>query len=377
MNCKKVQFLLDTGSNVTLMTEGCFKRLFGEQIMGDENDLYWLKLQAANGLAMPYVGYALTEVQVGDIVLKDMGILISENDPENPEVLPIQGMNIIVPCWDIPFSKPQAEIQTWPPETDAITQQVWTAAFEDCRRIQAAVPPPHTGTLQPAYRYPVMIPKQSEQVIWARAPSMLKKNQCILVEPLEGPSAVAVAHSLETVQKGRVPIKVRNLNPFPVTLPRYQPVTAFSTENVHIHGPQELTLEQTSPGVVEVGVHQVSQEVVGNILNVEALVHKSDNLSTDEQDQLLGLLTKCGDIFASHDEDFGQTDVIKHTIPTGMAPPIRERYQPIPLNMYQEVRELLNKMIQSGVVRESTSPWAAPIVLVRKKNGELRFCVDY
>lgn len=62
MNCKKVQFLLDTGSNVTLMTEGCFKRLFGEQIMGDENDLHWLKLQAANGLAMPYVGYALAEV---------------------------------------------------------------------------------------------------------------------------------------------------------------------------------------------------------------------------------------------------------------------------------------------------------------------------
>lgn len=116
--------------------------------------------------------------------------------------------------------------------------------------------------------------------------------------------------------------------------------------------------------MVEVGGHQVSQEVVGNIPNVEALVHKSDNLSTDEQEKLLGLLTKCGDVFASHYEDFGQTDVIKHTIPTGMAPPIRERYRPIPP---QYVPESAGALKQNDPVRESTSPWAAPIVLVRKK----------
>lgn len=48
-----------------------------------------------NVLAIPYVGYV---VQVGDTVLKDMGIGISENDPNNSNALPILGMNIIVPC---------------------------------------------------------------------------------------------------------------------------------------------------------------------------------------------------------------------------------------------------------------------------------------
>lgn len=50
--------------------------------------------------------------------------------------------------------------------------------------------------------------------------------------------------------------------------------------------------------------------------------------------------------------------------PTGVAPSIRECYRPIPPNMYQEVRELLNNRIQSGVVRESPSAWSATIVLV-------------
>lgn len=86
--------------------------------MGDENDLYWLKLKAANGLALPYIGYAMGQMQVGDIVLKDMGILISESDPNNPDALPILGMNIIVPCWNALFSEPQTVIQAWPPGTD-------------------------------------------------------------------------------------------------------------------------------------------------------------------------------------------------------------------------------------------------------------------
>lgn len=69
-------------------------------------------------------------------------------------------------------------------------------------------------TLRPAYRHPVVIPGQSEQVIWVRAPQTLGKEQCILVEPLEGLSTVAVARSLGTVCRDRVPIEVRNRNHF-------------------------------------------------------------------------------------------------------------------------------------------------------------------
>lgn len=68
--------------------------------------------------------------------------------------------------------------------------------------------------------------------------------------------------------------------------------------------------------------------------------------------------------------------MVLHRIPTGTALLIRERFRPVPYMMYKELRLLLAKMLEGGIVRESASPWAAPVVLV-KKNGTWRFCVDY
>ena len=67
------------------------------------------------------------------------------------------------------------------------------------------------------------------------------------------------------------------------------------------------------------------------------------------------------------------------------APPHPHRHHPtqprtVPFNppsLYQEIHSLLKQMLDRGVVHESASPWAAPIVLVKKKYGACRFCVDY
>lgn len=64
-------------------------------------------------------------------------------------------------------------------------------------------------------------------------------------------------------------------------------------------------------------------------------------------------------------------------IHTGDATPIRERYRPLPPLMCMEMKTLLEGMLEKGVIKESCSPWAAPIVLMKKKDGSWRFCVDY
>lgn len=122
-------------------------------------------------------------------------------------------------------------------------------------------------TLRPAYRHPVVIPGQSEQVIWVRAPQTLGKEQCILVEPLEGLSTVAVARSLGTVCRDRVPIEVRNRNHFFYIIVRgYEAFAIFSTENVDIQEPFEITFEQNRPGIAEVGVHQLLTGLVMHLI---------------------------------------------------------------------------------------------------------------
>lgn len=47
------------------------------------------------------------------------------------------------------------------------------------------------------------------------------------------------------------------------------------------------------------------------------------------------------------------------------------------LTFTPDLRALLQGMLENGVVKESSSPWAAPIVLAKKKDGSWRFCVDY
>lgn len=73
----------------------------------------------------------------------------------------------------------------------------------------------------------------------------------------------------------------------------------------------------------------------------------------------------------------GYTEVVQHRIHTGNVPPIRERFRPLPPMMYQEMKALLADMLNKGVISESASPWAAPVVMVKKKDGSWRFCVDY
>ncbi len=89
------------------------------------------------------------------------------------------------------------------------------------------------------------------------------------------------------------------------------------------------------------------------------------------------LLVKWKSVFAQSDFDMGHTTTVKHTINLTDDHPIKERYRRIPPSLHQEVRDHLQEMLRCGVIRPSKSPFAAPIVLVRKKDDSLRFCCDF
>ena len=88
------------------------------------------------------------------------------------------------------------------------------------------------------------------------------------------------------------------------------------------------------------------------------------------------LLTKHSFLFAMDSMDLGKTDLVKHHIELTNYTPIKDRYRRIPLQQYEEVRKHLKEMLDIGAIRRSNSPWASPVVLVRKKDGSLRFCID-
>ena len=88
------------------------------------------------------------------------------------------------------------------------------------------------------------------------------------------------------------------------------------------------------------------------------------------------LLLEYVDVLAST-ADLGRTDKLRHHIDTGSSPPVRQPVRRVAPCRREEVKELLNQMLQQGVIEPSSSPWASPVVLVRKKDGSVRFCIDY
>lgn len=73
--------------------------------------------------------------------------------------------------------------------------------------------------------------------------------------------------------------------------------------------------------------------------------------------------------------DLGCTNLISHDIPLLDDVPVRQRYRHIPPSEYEAVKAHINQLLESQVIRESSSPYASPIVLVWKKDGTLRMCV--
>jgi hypothetical protein len=100
------------------------------------------------------------------------------------------------------------------------------------------------------------------------------------------------------------------------------------------------------------------------------------HLNNGEFQDLEELLTEYEDIFAVDSEDHGRTNKVHRRIDTGDARPFRQTPRRLPPAKQTELSKMLNDMQRREVIEESDSPWSSPAVLVRKKNGELRFCVD-
>ena len=81
-------------------------------------------------------------------------------------------------------------------------------------------------------------------------------------------------------------------------------------------------------------------------------------------------------IFALESLDMGHTSMVKHKIRLNNYTPFKERYRRIPPNLFDEVKNHLKEMIEVEAIQKSSSPWASAVVLVRKKDGSLRFCID-
>ncbi len=103
----------------------------------------------------------------------------------------------------------------------------------------------------------------------------------------------------------------------------------------------------------------------------------ADDLTLRQREELAAAIYGYRDVFSSGPTDMGRTGLVKHTIDTGDQRPIWLPPRRLPITKQEIEKEEVQKMLGRGVIEPCQSSWASTVVLVTKKDGTTRFCVDY
>jgi predicted aspartyl protease len=99
------------------------------------------------------------------------------------------------------------------------------------------------------------------------------------------------------------------------------------------------------------------------------------NVPPEYRADVVNLLTEYAELFRT--EPLGTSRRFEHRIELNDPEPVRMMPRRVPLTQYQPMKDEVERMLRLGVIRKSVSPYASPIVLVKKKSGEIRFCIDF
>ena len=100
-------------------------------------------------------------------------------------------------------------------------------------------------------------------------------------------------------------------------------------------------------------------------------------LTREQQAHLINIIYDHTEVFSLFDGDLGFCNILKHSIPITTNKSVYLPHQQIPVQLQSEVRKCLNNWLKQGIIHPSKSPYASQVVIVRKKTGEIRLCVDF
>ena len=192
----------------------------------------------------------------------------------------------------------------------------------------------------------------------------------------------------------QVSVGIRNISCQSVTIPAKTVIVKLAAANVvpHSYAPNVESNEQlqrlsesnskeapndnkdTKPGVIleKPSLTPEREQLLFNKIDLGGIKDWTDDLISKTRE----LFKEYAHVFALESLDMGHTSLVKHKIKLDNYTPFKERYRHIPLNLLEEVKNHLKEMIQVGAIRCSNSPWANAVVLVKKKDGSLHFCID-
>ncbi|CAI5670379.1 unnamed protein product [Oreochromis niloticus] len=135
--------------------------------------------------------------------------------------------------------------------------------------------------------------------------------------------------------------------------------------------------EALEPSMVSPAADSLTSPSVVPLHLQELYAQSSTNLNDYEQLQLKRLLCTYGHVFSTGPADLGRTSLVQHDIITRPGAPVKQHPRRMAGEKQQHADQQIYDSLQSGLTQRSCSSWASPIVMVRKKDGTYRLCIDY
>ena len=101
-------------------------------------------------------------------------------------------------------------------------------------------------------------------------------------------------------------------------------------------------------------------------------------MTDEQQNKFNNLMEEYKEIFAEETNELGRTNVTRHEIELEEGvEPIKQKFYKTAHKEEQFIKEEVKRLLEEGIIIPSKSSWASPVVLVKKKDNKMRFCVDY
>ena len=223
----------------------------------------------------------------------------------------------------------------------------------------------------------IIVPPRSKATVWLRAPLELKgKKASYLIEHLTlrpgiDPDIPAVECRLVTPTEDghRIPVTIWNTSRKAYHIPAYAPLAQLSVEH-------EILVVGAPTKDTELTYARLTKEQKELIDKIE--IDRDNELTEEQKGRVRDLLAKYIAVFAIDPKDPGHTQVMEVELPLK---PDAAPHRHAATRSGEAGREIIEKhvaeMESRGIIRKSNSAWSSRIVLVKKKGGEIRFCIDY
>ncbi len=363
INGQSCKALLDSGSQVTIIFESWYsKNLSSVPIQ----PLSGLSIWGLSTASYPYKGYVLLDASFpASVIGMEETVCILAlvcPEPEGPEQVPvIIGTNAS-------FFQRLIGLYTAGPETDvahALRIQLHNAELISPTQIgQGKALDIPAGEVKWAGPDPCVITSEGETcaVCTVESQQPLEKDIFMVESPSDdmlpaGLFVLPVILPSSAMEKNKVKVLIRNETCKDIAIP-------VGTVIAHMFHTDTVTAASdvpTKPMMIDPKLFDFSKS----------------KIPKQWEDRLRQKLSERGNVFSVEEWDVGLAKDVKHHIRLSSSKPFRERSRRITPADIDDVRRHLKDLLATGIIKESRSPYASPIVIVRKKSGAIRMCIDY